>query len=192
MTQATIHRGNGGVMSRASTEEIRVQALWEGAGPAKLANTILPPAVALMRFIMGWIFVYSGFDKLITGFSAGGYLANATKGPLTGLFQSLGENQAALNVIDPLVVWGEIAIGLALVLGVLTRWAAFWGAVMMFLFYISAFPPEHNPFMEYHLVYILVLGMLGALGAGRILGLDAVIERLPIVRRIPGASFLLG
>ena len=88
------------MLGRASTEEIRVQALGEGILPAKLANAILPPFVALLRFTMGWVFVYSGFDKLLTDFSAGGYLANATKGPLTGLFQSLGENQAALNVID--------------------------------------------------------------------------------------------
>lgn len=192
MTQATIQRGHGGVVSRASTEEIHVQSLWEGVWPAKLANTILPPFVVLLRFTMGWIFVYSGFDKLINGFSAGGFLVNATKGPLTGMFQSLGENQLALDVINPLVVWGEILIGLALVFGVTTRFAAFWGATMMFLFYIAQFPPEHNPFMEYYLIYILVLGMLGALGAGRIFGLDAVIERLPAVRRIPGASFLLG
>ena len=180
------------MLGRASTEEIRVQAPGEGIWPAKLANAILPPFVALLRFTMGWVFVYSGFDKLLTDFSAGGYLANATRGPLTGWFHGLAESQAALNVIDPLVIWGEIAIGLALILGVLTRWAAFWGATMMFLFYISAFPPEHNPFMEYHLIYILVLGVLGALGAGRILGLDNVIERLPWVQRIPGATFLLG
>ena len=192
MTQATVEHRNGGILGRASTEEIHVQALWEGVWPAKLANTILPPFVVLMRLTMGWIFVYSGFDKLINGFSAGGFLTHATRGPLAGWFQGLGENSAALNVIDPLVVWGEILIGLALVFGVMTRWAAFWGATMMFLFYLAQFPPEHNPFMEYYLIYMLVLGVIGALGAGRILGLDNVIERLPWVRRTPGVSFLLG
>jgi thiosulfate dehydrogenase [quinone] large subunit len=192
VAQATVQTQHGGILSRAATEEISVQALWEGAWPTKLANTILPPFVVLMRLTMGWIFLYSGLDKLINGFSAGGFLVNATKGPLGGWFQGLGENQMALDVINPLVVWGEILIGLALVFGVTTRFAAFWGAVMMFMFYIAQFPPEHNPFMEYYLVYILVLGMLGALGAGRILGLDAVIERLPWVRKIPGVSYLLG
>ena len=192
MAQATVERRNGGMLREVSTEEIHVQALWEGVWPAKLANTILPTFVVLMRLTMGWIFVYSGFDKLINGFSAGGFLANATRGPLAGWFQGLGENSAALGVIDPLVVWGEILIGLALVFGVMTRWAAFWGATMMFLFYLAQFPPENNPLMEYHLIYMLVLGVIGALGAGRILGLDNVIERLPWVRRTPGVSFLLG
>lgn len=192
MAQAITGHRYEGLAREVSTEEIRVAALWEGTWPAKLANAILPPFIVLLRFTMGWVFVYSGFDKLLTDWSASGYLVNATKGPLAGWFQSLGENSAAVNVIDPMVVWGEILIGLALVFGVLTRWAALWGAVMLFMFYISAFPPEHNPFMEYYLVYILVLGLLGALGAGRILGLDNAIERLPSVQRIPGAHFLLG
>jgi len=34
--------------------------------------------------------------------------------------------------------------------------------------------------------------LLGALGAGRILGLDALIEKLPFVRRIRGAEYFLG
>ncbi|NIQ78712.1 MAG: hypothetical protein GTN93_11590, partial [Anaerolineae bacterium] len=78
------------------------------AWPTKLANTVLPPSVVFLRFAMGWIFVWAGFDKLIRGFSAGGFLVNATQGPLGGWFQSLGENQAALDVINPLVTWGQI------------------------------------------------------------------------------------
>jgi len=80
---------------------------------------------------MGWIFAYAGFDKLINGFSASGFLVNATKGPFVGWFQSLGENSLAVNVINPLVVWRQILIGLALIFGVMNRWAAFWGAAMM-------------------------------------------------------------
>ena len=70
MAQATVQTQHGGILSKAATEEISVQALWEGAWPTKLANTILPPFVVLMRLTMGWIFLYSGLDKLINGFSA--------------------------------------------------------------------------------------------------------------------------
>lgn len=192
MTQETVGRRLGGLPSIIGGQEIQAQAVAEGTRSAKFANGILPPILVLLRFTMGWVFVYSGFDKLLTDFSAGGYLVNATRGPFAGWFQGLGENATGLAVIDPLVVWGEILIGGALILGVMTRWAALWGAVMMFLFYISAFPPEHNPFMEYHLIYILVLGALAALGAGRIMGLDNFIERMLWVRKIPGVSFFLG
>ena len=192
MVQATIEQRHSGILSRATAEEIHVQGLWEGVWPTKLANSILPPFIVLLRLTMGWVFVWAGFDKLIRGFSAEGFLLHATRGPLGGWFQSLGENGTALDVINPVVVWSQILIGIALIFGVGVRWAAFWGATMMFMFYIAQFPPEHNPFVEYYLIYALVLGALGALGAGRIMGLDALIGRHPLVRRIPGAAFILG
>ena len=192
MAQATMEHRYEALVGRARSEQIVVRAPWEQPWPATLVNAVLPPLVLLLRLAMGWVFVWSGFDKLIRGFDASGFLVNATKGPLSGWFQSLGENQAALDVINPMVTWGEILIGVALIFGVAVRWAAFWGAAMMFLFYIAQFPPEFNPFMEYYLVYIVVLGLLGALGAGRILGLDSWIERLPSVRRVPVATFVLG
>ncbi len=192
MVQATFGQRHTGLTQALDSEEIRLTSQWEGVLPAKLANAILPLFIVLLRFTMGWIFVYAGFDKLIRGFSAEGFLLHATRGPLAGWFQGLAGNTAALNVIDPMVVWGEILIGVALIFGVMTRWAALWGAVMMFMFYLAQFPPEHNPFMEYYLIYILALGVLSAVGAGRIFGLDNLIERLPWVRRVPGATFLLG
>ncbi len=159
---------------------------------AEVAHRALPAVVLGLRLTMGWIFVWAGFDKLIRGFSAEGFLVNATKGPLAGTFQNITGNATALTAVEQLVIWGEILIGVALIFGVLTRFAAFWGAAMMLLFYAAQLPPEHNPFMEYYLIYVLVLGALGALGAGRIMGLDAIIGRHPLLRRIPGAAFLLG
>ena len=153
---------------------------------AEVANRALPAIVVGLRLTMGWIFVWAGFDKLIRGFSAEGFLLHATKGPLAGTFQSVADNGAALATIEQLVIWGEILIGIALIFGVLTRFAAFWGATMMLLFYLAQLPPEHNPFMEYYLIYALVLGALGALGAGRIMGLDALIGRHPLARRVSG------
>ncbi|MDZ4278913.1 MAG: DoxX family protein [Dehalococcoidia bacterium] len=192
MAQAIVSQQVGELAKRVATEEIEVRAPAEGVWPAKVVQSALPAAVLLLRLTMGWVFVWAGFDKLIRGFDASGFLVNTTKGPLSGWFQSLGENQAALDVINPMVTWGQILIGVALIFGVAVRWSAFWGAAMMFLFYIAQFPPEHNPFMEYYLIYMLLLGLLGALGAGRIAGLDTVIERQPWVRRIPGATFFLG
>ncbi len=60
------------------------------------------------------------------------------------------------------------------------------------LYYLAQWPPANNPFMGYHLVYILILGLLGALGAGRILGVDAWIERIPWIKRNRFVTLLLG
>jgi thiosulfate dehydrogenase [quinone] large subunit len=153
---------------------------------------VILPFTLLLRLAMGWIFVWSGFDKLLTDWTSAGFLVNGTSGPLQSWFMDLGANSAAVNVIDGLVISGQILIGLTLILGVFTRFSLFWAAAMIFMFYIAQFPPANNPFLDEHIVYIVVFLLLGALGAGRILGLDALIEKLPFVRRIPGIEYLLG
>ena len=153
---------------------------------------IILPFTFLLRVAMGWIFVWSGFDKLLGDWTSAGFLVNGTSGPLEGWFADVGANSAAVDVIDGLVISGQILIGIALILGVVTRFTLFWAGAMIFMFYIAQFPPAQNPFLDEHIVYIGVFLLLAALGAGRILGLDALIEKVPFVRRIPGAEYLLG
>ncbi len=172
--------------------KVGIPRTWVAALPDLLAQSIMVPATLVLRLTMGWIFIYAGFDKLLTGFSASSYLLHSTKGPLTFWFHSLGSNQAAINVINPLVTWGEILIGMTLVLGLFTRGGIFWGSVILMMFYLSQWPPATNPFMGYHLVYILLLTLLGALGAGRTLGVDALAERIPWVKRNHAVTLLLG
>ncbi len=45
------------------------------------ADAVLPLLTLAGRLSMGWIFIWSGFDKLITDFSAGGF-------PLENIFNS--------------------------------------------------------------------------------------------------------
>jgi thiosulfate dehydrogenase [quinone] large subunit len=169
-----------------------VTRAWLDALPEDLAAAFLMPVTLLLRLTMGWIFIWSGFDKLLNDFSAAGFLANTAKGPFGDWFQSLGTNQAALNVINPLVIWGQILIGITITFGLFTRGGLFWGAVMMMMFYLPQFPPATNPFMDEHLVYIVVFGLLGVLGAGRILGLDALVERHPWVQKNRLVTLILG
>ena len=150
------------------------------------------PFVLVLRLVMGWIFLWAGFDKALTGFTAEGFLLHATSGPLQGWFNGLGADPAALSVIDPLVTYGQILMGFSLFFGAATRLTLFFAAAMMFLFYISQFPPEHDLFVDYYIVYIIAYAMLGSLGAGRVLGLDRAVERLPIVRDHPRLKLLLG
>lgn len=165
---------------------------WLDSLPERLAEVLVMPFALLLRASMAFIFLWSGFDKLITDFSAAGFLTNATSGPLGGWFQSLGGNDLALDVINPLVIWGQILIGLSLALGLFTRFGLFWAGAMMMMFYLAQFPPENNLFMDDHLIYIIVFALLGALGVGRILGLDALVERLPWVKRNRVVTLLLG
>lgn len=112
----------------------------------------------ILRLALGVLFLWAGLDKALNGFSAAGYLTTATAGPLAGLFQSL----AGSPVVDFLVVFGEIGIGLALLTGVWLRFAAYSGIAMMGLFYLSKFPPAHglvNDQMIYLLIFMLLLSL---------------------------------
>ena len=155
-------------------------------------HEIVVPFSFLLRILMGWILVWAGFDKAIGGFTAEGFLVHATSGPIAGWFRDLGGDATALSVIDPLVTYGQILMGLAIFFGVATRAALFFAAIMMFLFYLAQFPPEHDLFVDYYLVYIVVYALLGAIGAGRILGVDRLLERLRPVRERHWLSYMLG
>ena len=156
-------------------------------------------AIVALRFLMGWIFLQAGLDKLATeGWTATGYLANAVspENPFHGFFTGM----AGSGFVDALNLWGQILIGIALILGLFTRWTAFWGALMMILYWMVSLqgglgdflPLEHGYVVDDHLVYAVLLFGLGAFGAGRIFGLDAIIEKLDIVKQNTWLRYVLG
>lgn len=119
---------------------------------------------------MGLIFLWAFFDKLFgLGFATkgenawisggsptSGFLLHGTKGPFAEFFQSL----AGIAAVDWLFMAGLLGVGLTLVLNRYVKWGALVGSTMLFLMYIAAFPPENNPLIDDHIVYILVLSIL--------------------------------
>ena len=75
---------------------------------------------------------------------------------------------------------------MSLLLGVLTRWSAFWGIVMMLFYWASTrtggfsqgFPDEFGIFIDQHIIFALILVLLIVTRAGRIMGFDAQIAKL--------------
>jgi len=155
--------------------------------------------VLALRLMMGYAFAYSGFTKLVGEFSAGGYLANsaATNGnPLAGLFAWMGATPWFVEFATVAVPWGELLIGVGLLVGALVRLAAFFGAFMMLLFYFGNWEIEHG-LINGDFAYLLVFLAVAAFGAGRILGLDTYIEGyelggVTLVERFPLLAYLLG
>ncbi len=148
---------------------------------------------ALLRVFMGWIFLWAFLDKLYgLGFAteadkswlAGGspttgFLKFATHGPFASIFQ----NMAGSVFVDWLFMIGLLLIGLALILGIGMKIATATGSLLMLLMWLAAFPPEHNPFVDDHLVYILVLGILKTHHAGDDLGLGRWWSRTSLVKK---------
>ncbi|WP_372910557.1 hypothetical protein [Salinigranum sp.] len=163
-------------------------------------------AIIAMRVTMGWVLLQGGVTKLVTyldanpenNWTAAGYLMNAIPegNPFVGMWGAM----AGSPLIDALVMWGLTLTGLGLILGALVRWNAFWGAVMMLFFWAAALeggimaglPLAHGWVVDDHLVYAFLLFGLGAIGAGRILGVDARLEKLAVVENNRWLRWFLG
>ena len=98
-------------------------------------------ALTFLRVLIGWHFLYEGLVKLYTpgGWSAELFLANSV-GPFSLVFKSLTSSPAILNIVNQANIWGLIAIGLSLFLGIFTKPFKIMGMVLLFLYYIS-YPP---------------------------------------------------
>lgn len=151
-------------------------------------------AIAVLRLGVGIIFLWAGLEKVFgpEPFSAAGFLQFATNGtlgwpfvtepavegtiynPTQGLWAGLVENEAAMSVINFIVPWGQIGIGLGLILGLLTRFSALMGTLMMIFFFLAAWEFEHG-IVNQHLTYALVTAFIGLIGAGNYVGLDRAI-----------------
>ena len=93
----------------------------------------------LLRFVMGWYFIVTGFGYLNMQHRWTSYdVLSRTQGPMSQFFNAMAGQPA----VDYLWIFGLILIGAALLFGVVTRMAAFWGLIMMCLVYIALFPPK--------------------------------------------------
>lgn len=170
------------------------------------SETWLAYSMLGLRVVIAWVFLQAGLEKLFDGgigdplyWSSAGFLQNAIAeaNPLRGLFLFFAEYAA---IIDPLVIFGQILIGLALLFGVFFRFAALMGAIQMLFFWTAAwngglmagFPVDHGYFVDSSFVYMLLLFGLGAWGAGRILGIDRALEETELVKNNPWMRYLLG
>jgi thiosulfate dehydrogenase [quinone] large subunit len=170
------------------------------------SETWLAYSLLGLRLVMAWVFLQAGLEKLAEGgftnpgaWSAAGYLqfGVAETNPLKGMYMFFLDY---LWLVEPMVMYGQILIGLALLFGILVRFSAFCGALMMALFWMGAwqggltagFPVEHGYFADSSFVYILLLFGLGAWGAGRVVGVDARLERTDVVEQNPWLRYLMG
>ncbi|MDT3700992.1 MAG: DoxX family protein [Thermincola sp.] len=137
-------------------------------------NVIASGILTLVRLYLGWAWLTAGWGKITGGFDASGFLVGAVKKASgdhpavqdwwAGFLQNVAiPNVSFFNFIVP---WGELLVGLGLILGVATTFAALMGIVMNFAFMLSG-TTSANPQMALLTIFIIVAGA----NAGRI-GLD--------------------
>lgn len=168
--------------------------------------------LVVLRVVLGFGFFYAGLEKLLNfagddkPWSALGFLKFGTGGtipnmvgladpmshnPTEGIWTGLAADPTLLGIADFLVVFGELAIGVALILGIATRLAGVLGAVMMFLFWIAAWDFQFG-IVNQQFIYMIVSAFLAYAAAGRVVGIDGMLERSALARRTGALRFVIG
>lgn len=138
--------------------------------------------LVILRIVIGWHFLYEGLIKLFNpGWSSIGYLLDS-QGLFSGMFHAMAGSPGVVAVVDFLNIWGLTAIGLGLMLGLLSRVASVAGIVVLALYYFShppliglnyAIPAEGNYFIvNKTLIELIALWVLYFFPTSGIIGLD--------------------
>ncbi len=145
-------------------------------------------SLVILRLLIGWHFLYEGLSKLVNpDWSSVGFLLDS-QGAFSELFISLASNPTLLKLVDFLNVWGLIAVGLGLILGVLSRYAIAGGIALLLLYYFSHPPmvglkfsaPSEGSYLwvNKNLIEIFALWVLFMFPSSKIIGLDRFIWKI--------------
>lgn len=147
-----------------------------------------------VRLITGYWFLHAGWTKFtfVAGepFDASGYLANADS-PIAWLFGYVAETPWLLEFTNFMIPLGEFLIGLGVLLGALTRLAAFFGGFLMVLFYLGNADWAHG-YVNGDLMGLLLFAIVAVFAAGRVVGVDGFIEDTEFVSQRPWLRYILG
>jgi thiosulfate dehydrogenase [quinone] large subunit len=177
-------------------------AVDQGPSLSRLQGT----AVGVLRLVVGWTFLWAFFDKLLAlGYATGrnpetdvvdyfgpdawinggsptyGFLTFSADGPFKDFYTSI----AGDSWTNWAFMLGLLAIGVAYMTGICTRLASIGGVVMYVMMWTVALPPPNNPITDDHILGAAACFVLGALVAGRYLGVGRWWEHLPVVQRYP-------
>jgi len=139
-------------------------------------------AAAAVRIATGLIFFAEGFSKATGTFVRGGFAEDAREiaarsWPVWGRFLR-GFVVPNATAVGWLVALGELAVGVALLLGLLTRWACAGGMVLLATFLLGQWYVPGKPWHEWITAglttkfALLLLLLLAVADAGRKWGLD--------------------
>ncbi|QHE51982.1 DoxX family protein [Pontibacillus sp. HMF3514] len=129
-------------------------------------NQVVGIILTFLRIYLGYTWFTAGWSKLTgDGFNASGYLkgaigkATGEHPAVQGWWASFLENVALPNseLFSFLVMWGEILVGIALILGIFTTFATLMGLTMNFAFLFSG-TVSTNPQMVIIGTILLVAG----------------------------------
>jgi thiosulfate dehydrogenase (quinone) large subunit len=149
--------------------------------------------IFLFRISMGWVFLGAALRQIPNpDWSAAGFMSNSPN--LTWFFQTMSE-PPFIGLINFIIPWAHLLLGIALILGIFMRLSAIGGGLLMFLYYIPRFDFP-SVIVEYHLVYTGILVYLALVRAGQIYGIENWVSNFqairPFLERHPFARKAMG
>lgn len=137
-------------------------------------NKFFAGVLAFIRIYVGYQWMTAGFGKVTGGFETGGFLqgaiaqAGGDNPTVQGWWATFLETVALPNadLFSFVVAWGELLVGIALILGIFTNFAALMGITMNFAFLLSG-TVSTNAQMVILTIFLVIAGY----NAGRY-GLD--------------------
>lgn len=173
---------------------------------AEGSGAVFGRTLALLRLAIGFVFLWAFLDKLFgLGYATGraaawihggsptqGFLSHVQVGPLRTVFH----DWAGAGWVDLLFMLGLLGVGVAVMLGIGLRLSAVAGSLLLVLMWAAEWPMARhtvsgvatvssNPFLDYHLIYALVLIAVAVGAAGRVWGLGRAWCGTALVRRHP-------
>lgn len=142
--------------------------------------------LVLLRLAVGWHFLYEGVSKLLMpDWSSAAYLENASWW-FKDIFHWIAATPTVLYAVDLMNMWGLTLVGLALMLGCLTRLSCICGILLVALYYIAnppfiatgfSGPAEgHYLLVNKNLVEIIALALIALFPAGRYWAFDTILS----------------
>lgn len=151
--------------------------------------------LVVMRFAVGWWLLHAGLDKFANWpFDASWFVGGQAAGTSLGPFVTLFSDGILLTFTNFAVPIGQFLIGLGLIVGALTRTAAFFGAFLLTFFYFinGETGAWAHGVITGEFLGIVILGMIATVGAGRVLGVDAYLVETDLVQEHPRLRYLMG
>jgi thiosulfate dehydrogenase [quinone] large subunit len=135
-----------------------------------------------LRVAMAWTFLYPAFRQVLSpdfSVTVAGFLSRTKT---FHDFYSIFATPPAAYILSVLVAYGHLLIGLSLLVGLLVRLSAGFGALLMVVYWMAHMDwpyieNKSNFIIDQHLVYVGVLLYLVVVHAGRVWGLDACVQR---------------
>ncbi len=144
-------------------------------------------SAAVLRISIGWHFLFEGLHKVANPEWTAAYFLNNAQGPFASFFQGIAGNQVLLNMADFLNQWGLVAVGLSLMIGLLSRWASLGGMLLLALYYLanppfigvdnSAMVEGNYLIVNKNLVELFALWVIFQVNDSKVFGIDRFIGK---------------